>query len=92
MTMLKNQKGQMIVETALIVIILMAMNLLVKDFMKAEGVFDGRTTPILKDLITSPFQRVKVMMESGTWTDNRETAQKVYHPMIRMSTSAGDVP
>ena len=79
----------MIVETALIVIILMAMNLLVQGWVKNYNNGKG----IFSTLITDPFQRVRVMMESGTWETADPTAGRSHHPLDgRIYTSKGEVP
>ena len=80
-----NKKGQVTFEMALLIVVMIGMTKLLQEapFMKT----------IFEDFLIGPWQRVRVMMESGVWKPDQADG-KLLHPSQRerLYSSEGQKP
>ena len=69
--MIQNQKGQMVVESLLIMVLSVSLLIVATKFIKDKEV--------ISHLIAGPWDKTASMIESGTWSANPQIARNM-HP------------
>ncbi len=80
--MLKNQKGQFVIEAVLLMIVMVGI------FVASMNAL--RDSKFLSKLVSGPWERVAGMMESGVWAPAKEARQQ--HPNQKTRSITNEPP
>ncbi len=78
----KNEKGQLALESVLIVTLLLSLSIFASREMKKRN--------FIGSLIAEPWKQISGMMSTGNWADSQTALDDNLHPHVNTMTRIGD--